>query len=78
MENLECPECGKKTMFENRAGGLTCANKECERVLFPCSAEEARKMLCIIRGGNEIIKLQEKTIDLMNQKMALIEAKIKG
>ena len=84
MEKLECPDCSKMEMFKNQAGGLTCGNKACGRVILNCSAEQARKMLCLINAAESIIKSNEVIVEKyeqlvkrMNEKMALMEAQLK-
>lgn len=53
-DGKECPTCKKKSMFVNQANSLTCEN--CGQLIFPCSAEEHRKLMCLITETHEFLK----------------------
>ena len=61
-EKLECPDCDSE-MFQNQAGGLTCKNKKCRRVIFHTSAETHRQLLTLIKTQDQLIKSNEKIIE---------------
>lgn len=65
-EEFECPDCDGK-MFENRAGGLTCSNKKCGRVILHASAKNFHTALMVIKTQEKLIASSEKIMKIQEQ-----------